>query len=237
MTTSWDVKSISTSTPSSAPATVANTGAPPMSCRRRSAATPGAQLEVVGGQHAGDERRAGPAGRAGDADRRHRRRNTPPDRSHSTPSSSEKPLTGGAAAGGGRRAPGQGRAATAGVDLAPPARRARRRLVGRRRRAAAVGGLRPSSRPPARRASRCCRQAEKSRSSRLEMSLIIPPRPNEASRPVIVKSVTASTRVPPQSVGVQRVDDRRARAALAALVAALAPRASRCASPRPPTRS
>ena len=31
------------------------------------------------------------------------------------------------------------------------------------------------------------------------MSLIIPPRPNEASRPVIVKSVTASTRVPPPS--------------------------------------
>ena len=45
-------------------------------------------------------------------------------------------------------------------------------------------------------ASRCCRQVAKSRSSRLEMSLIIPPRPNEASRPVIVKSVTASTRVP-----------------------------------------
>ena len=31
------------------------------------------------------------------------------------------------------------------------------------------------------------------------MSLIIPPRPKEASRPVIVKSVTASTRVPPLS--------------------------------------
>ena len=32
------------------------------------------------------------------------------------------------------------------------------------------------------------------------MSLIIPPRPNDASRPVIVKSVAASTRVPPASV-------------------------------------
>ena len=48
-------------------------------------------------------------------------------------------------------------------------------------------------------ASRCCRQVAKSRSSRLEMSLIIPPRPNDASRPVIVKSVTASTRVPPST--------------------------------------
>ena len=52
------------------------------------------------------------------------------------------------------------------------------------------------------------------------MSSIIPPRPNEASRPVIVKSVTASTRVPPSSLG-QRVDDRRGGAALAALVGAL----------------
>ena len=32
------------------------------------------------------------------------------------------------------------------------------------------------------------------------MSLIIPPRPNDASRPVMEKSVTASTRVPPESV-------------------------------------
>ena len=31
------------------------------------------------------------------------------------------------------------------------------------------------------------------------MSFIMPPRPNEASRPVIVKSVAASTRVPPPS--------------------------------------
>ena len=49
------------------------------------------------------------------------------------------------------------------------------------------------------------------------MSWIMPPRPKRASRPVIVKSVTASTRVPP-SCSVQRVDDRRRRAALAALV-------------------
>ncbi len=44
---------------------------------------------------------------------------------------------------------------------------------------------------------RLCRQVAKSRSSRLEMSSIIPPRPNEASRPVIVKSVVAATCVPP----------------------------------------
>src|SRR4051794_13758922 len=41
------------------------------------------------------------------------------------------------------------------------------------------------------------RQVAKSRISRLEMSSIMPPRPKRARRPVIVKSVTAATRVPP----------------------------------------
>jgi hypothetical protein len=39
----------------------------------------------------------------------------------------------------------------------------------------------------------------KARIRRLEMSLIVPPRPMRAGRPVIVKSVTASTRVPPSA--------------------------------------
>ena len=43
------------------------------------------------------------------------------------------------------------------------------------------------------------RQAEKSLSSLFEMSWIIPPRPNRASRPVIVKSVVVSTAVAPPS--------------------------------------
>jgi hypothetical protein len=46
-------------------------------------------------------------------------------------------------------------------------------------------------------ASVACRHCEKSRIIRLEMSSIIPPRPKRASRPVMVKSVTASTVVPP----------------------------------------
>ena len=41
------------------------------------------------------------------------------------------------------------------------------------------------------------RQVAKSRIRRFEMSSIIPPRPKRASRPVMVKSVTASTVVPP----------------------------------------
>jgi hypothetical protein len=39
------------------------------------------------------------------------------------------------------------------------------------------------------------RHSANSRSSRFEMSCIIPPRPKRASRPVIVKSVSTSTRV------------------------------------------
>ena len=42
---------------------------------------------------------------------------------------------------------------------------------------------------------RLWRHVEKSRMRRLEMSSIMPPRPKRASRPVIVKSVTAETRV------------------------------------------
>ena len=41
------------------------------------------------------------------------------------------------------------------------------------------------------------RQVAKSRIRRFEMSSIMPPRPKRASRPVMVKSVTASTVVPP----------------------------------------
>ena len=52
-------------------------------------------------------------------------------------------------------------------------------------------------------ARRDCRQVEKSRSRRLEMSCIMPPRPKLARRPVIVKSVSAWTVVaPPVSVSV-----------------------------------
>ena len=47
------------------------------------------------------------------------------------------------------------------------------------------------------RASCACRQVEKSRSSRLEMSSIMPARPKRARRPVIAKSVSACTCVRP----------------------------------------
>ena len=75
----------------------------------------------------------------------------------------------------------------------PPARgrRCHRRALGR---GAAMTAIRFGS--AAGGASiRCCRQSAKSCISRLEMSWIIPPRPKRARRPVIVKSVSTSTRV------------------------------------------
>ena len=58
--------------------------------------------------------------------------------------------------------------------------------------AAAVSAVAPPPSP----VSPACRHCANSRIRRLEMSSIIPPRPKRARRPVIVKSVTASTRVP-----------------------------------------
>ena len=66
--TSCDVKSISTSTPSSASPTLAKTGAPETSDAGARARHARAQLEVVRGGDALRDRGPGPAGDPGDAD-------------------------------------------------------------------------------------------------------------------------------------------------------------------------
>ena len=108
-------------------------------------------------------------------------------RSQSTEKNSDPPLSGSAAGGGGGAdgggVLGAGVAATASGAASPAA-------------TSAPDGASGSAGAPGS-ASRVERQVAKSRSRRFETSCIMPPRPNWASRPVMLKSVTASTRVPP----------------------------------------
>jgi hypothetical protein len=128
-------------------------------------------------------------------------------RSWSTPRTSEPACSGSAWAGGGvvggaslpdaaapvgMPAPGAAAADSSGRVSAPALAAASSAVIPPAATVAVAGSGSPDR--------RCCRQSENCDSRRFEMSLIMPPRPNEARRPVIVKSVSASTRVPPASV-------------------------------------
>src|SRR5918992_2548485 len=106
-------------------------------------------------------------------------------RSHSAEKNSEPPLSGsaGGGVGGGTLGAGVAAAATSSGAASPAATSAPDGT------SASVGA--PGS------ASRVERHVAKSRSRRFETSCIMPPRPNWARRPVMLKSVTASTRVAP----------------------------------------